>query len=59
MGQQQTFQWKRSWAPTIPSIGTSLCGQGPERMLEHGITTIRVGEFAWNLTEPEEGACSP
>lgn len=25
------------------------------RMLEHGITTVRIAEFAWNLTEPEEG----
>ena len=24
-------------------------------MLEHGVTTVRIAEFAWNLTEPEEG----
>ena len=26
-----------------------------ERMLEAGIEVIRIAEFAWNLTEPEEG----
>ena len=25
------------------------------RMLESGIEVIRVAEFAWSLTEPEEG----
>lgn len=34
---------------------SSLWEQDLGRMLAHGITTIRVGEFAWNLTEPEEG----
>lgn len=26
-----------------------------ERMLEAGIKTVRIAEFAWNLIEPEEG----
>lgn len=26
-----------------------------KRMKEHGIETIRIGEFAWNLMEPQEG----
>lgn len=33
----------------------SLWEQDLLRMLDHGITTIRVAEFAWSLTEPEEG----
>ena len=26
-----------------------------ERMLAHGIKTIRIGEFAWSKVEPREG----
>ena len=58
MGQQQTFQWKKLELGTCyypEHWDKSLWEQDLERMLEHGITTIRVGEFAWNLTEPEEG----
>ena len=58
MGQQQTFQWKKLELGTCyypEHWDKSLWEQDLDRMLEHGITTIRVGEFAWNLTEPEEG----
>ena len=58
MGQQQTFQWKKLELGTCyypEHWDKSLWEQDLERMLEHGIATIRVGEFAWNLTEPEEG----
>lgn len=53
-----SFSWKKislgacyypeHWDP-------SLWRSDLERMLEAGIGTIRIGEFAWSLFEPEEG----
>ena len=54
----QNFRWKKL------EIGVcyypehwqeSLWEEDLKRMLSHGIGTVRVGEFAWNKTEPEEG----
>lgn len=58
MRKQQNFKWN-----TL-SLGTcyypehwdeSLWKEDLERMLAHGIQTIRIGEFAWNKVEPREG----
>lgn len=34
---------------------SSLWAQDLDRMLEAGLGTVRIGEFAWNLIEPAEG----
>ena len=58
MNSKQNFQWKEI------SLGTcyypehwdkDLWKSDLERMLSSGITTIRIGEFAWNKIEPTEG----
>lgn len=58
MRKQQNFKWN-----TL-SLGTcyypehwdeSLWKEDLERMLAHGIQTIRIGEFAWSKVEPREG----
>lgn len=58
MRKKQNFQWD-----TL-SLGTcyypehwdkSLWEQDLKRMLENGIETIRIAEFAWSKVEPEEG----
>ncbi|MDE6847530.1 MAG: beta-galactosidase [Lachnospiraceae bacterium] len=58
MRKQQNYQW-----PEI-TLGTcyypehwerGLWAKDLERMLASGITTIRIGEFAWSKVEPEEG----
>ena len=33
----------------------SLWASDLDRMLAAGIRVVRIAEFAWNLTEPEEG----
>ena len=53
MKQNQNYRW--------PKLGLGACyypehwseslwESDLDRMLQHGITTIRVGEFAWSLT---------
>lgn len=58
MRKKQNYQWKRL------SLGTcyypehwdkSLWEEDLRRMLENGIKTIRIGEFAWSKVEPREG----
>ena len=58
MRKQQNYQWN-----TL-SLGTcyypehwdkNMWEEDLERMLAHGIKTIRIGEFAWSKVEPREG----
>ena len=58
MRKQQTFTWKEL------NLGTcyypehwdeSLWEEDMRRMLEAGIRTIRIAEFAWSKYEPVEG----
>lgn len=58
MRKQQNYKW-----PEI-TLGTcyypehwdrKLWKEDLERMLACGITTVRIGEFAWSKVEPEEG----
>ena len=58
MRKQQNFQWGEI------NLGTcyypehwdkSLWREDLRRMLENGIETIRIGEFAWSKVEPREG----
>ena len=58
MKQNQNYRWPKLelGACYYPEHWSeSLWESDLDRMLQHGITTIRVGEFAWSLTEPEEG----
>lgn len=58
MAQYQNFHW------TAKTMGTDyypehwdrkLWSSDLDRMLETGITCIRIAEFAWNKVEPQEG----
>lgn len=58
MNNRQNFQWE---AMTLAVCyypehwDRKLWESDIDRMLEAGITVIRIAEFAWNLIEPEEG----
>lgn len=61
MRKQQQFQWEHI------NLGVcyypehwdrSLWQNDLRRMKENGIFTVRIGEFAWSIIEPEEGAYS-
>lgn len=58
MRKEQKFKWDRI------SLGVcyypehwdrSMWRSDLQRMKEHGIFTVRIAEFAWNLVEPEDG----
>ncbi len=61
MGRGQRFHWEKlelgvCYYPEHWS--SSLWRDDLRRMKEHGIGTVRVGEFAWSIFEPEEGIFS-
>lgn len=58
MRKEQNFRWNRI------SLGTcyypehwdkSMWRSDLQRMKAHGIFTVRIAEFAWNLVEPADG----
>ncbi len=58
MSQQQTFQWSEMTMGTCyypEQWDESLWESDLDRMLEAGISVIRIGEFAWSKFEPTEG----
>lgn len=58
METKQRYQWEKLELGTCyypEHWDKSLWEPDLRRMLEHGVTTVRIAEFAWNLTEPEEG----
>lgn len=58
MGKKQAFQWDSMTMGTCyypEHWDESLWESDLDRMLRVGISTIRIGEFAWNKFEPEEG----
>ena len=58
MSSKQNFQWKEMTMGTdyYPEHwDKSLWREDLKRMLEAGITVIRIAEFAWSKVEPEEG----
>ena len=58
MERKQNFQWGKLELGTCyypEHWDKSLWVSDLDRMLAHGITTIRIAEFAWSLVEPQEG----
>lgn len=58
MKKQQNFQWKQMTMGTCyypEHWEPSLWQEDLRRMKAVGISTIRIGEFAWNFIEPREG----
>ena len=58
MERKQNFQWGKLELGTCyypEHWDKSLWESDLDRMLAHGITTIRIAEFAWSLVEPQEG----
>ncbi len=56
--QKQNFKWEQMTMGTCyypEHWDKSLWESDLDRMLEEGITVIRIAEFAWNKVEPEEG----
>ena len=58
MSVKQEFRWKHMTMGVCyypEHWDESLWGNDLDRMLQAGIEVIRIGEFAWNRIEPEEG----
>ncbi len=58
MRKNQEFQWKEMTMGVAyypEHWDKTLWRDDLQRMLNTGITTIRIAEFAWNLVEPREG----
>lgn len=58
MRKNQNFQWKKMTMGVCyypEHWPQKLWPQDLDRMLETGISTVRIAEFAWNKVEPEEG----
>ena len=58
MNHKQNYQWREMTMGTCyypEHWNKELWPQDLDRMLEAGITVIRIAEFAWNKVEPEEG----
>lgn len=58
MRKKQSFQWSRLFLGTCyypEHWDRNMWEQDLNRMLENGIETIRIAEFAWSKLEPEEG----
>lgn len=58
MNSKQTFQWNEMTMGTCyypEHWDKSMWESDLERMLEAGISTIRIAEFAWSKFEPNEG----
>ncbi len=58
MGQTQNFRWQQLTMGTCyypEHWDPALWEQDLDRMLDVGISVIRIAEFAWNKVEPEEG----
>lgn len=56
--QRQNFKWQEMTMGTCyypEHWDKSLWEQDIERMLDCGISVIRIAEFSWNKIEPEEG----
>ena len=56
--RKQRFQWKEMTMGTCyypEHWDRALWEEDLERMLQAGITVIRIAEFAWNKIEPREG----
>lgn len=58
MNSRQNYQWQTMTMGTCyypEHWDVSLWESDLDRMLEAGISVIRIAEFAWNKVEPEEG----
>lgn len=58
MRKEQKFKWDRLQLGTCyypEHWDRSLWEEDLKRMLENGIETVRIAEFAWSLIEPREG----
>lgn len=58
MRKKQNYQWNEMALGTCyypEHWDRTLWREDLDRMMANGITTIRVGEFAWNKFEPREG----
>ncbi len=58
MRKKQNYQWEKMALGTCyypEHWDKSLWREDLQRMLACGITTIRIGEFAWSKVEPREG----
>lgn len=58
MTARQNYQWNTMTMGVCyypEHWDRALWGSDLDRMLDTGITVIRIAEFAWNLIEPEEG----
>lgn len=58
MNSKQTFQWNEMTMGTCyypEHWDKSMWASDLDRMLEAGISTIRIAEFAWSKFEPNEG----
>lgn len=58
MTKRQNYQWNEMTMGTCyypEHWDKSLWESDVQRMMEAGIRVIRIGEFAWNKTEPREG----
>lgn len=61
MRKQQNFQWNKIQLGTCyypEQWDRSFWKEDLIRMLEAGIQTVRIGEFAWSILEPHEGEFS-
>ena len=61
MRKKQNFRWKQlnlgvCYYPE--HWNRNLWAQDLDRMLDAGIGTVRIGEFAWSILEPKEGEFS-
>lgn len=58
MNNKQNYKWKKMTMATCyypEHWKKELWAEDLDRMLDVGITVIRIAEFAWNKVEPEEG----
>lgn len=58
MNNKQNYEWKKMTMGTCyypEHWKKELWAEDLDRMLDVGITVIRIAEFAWNKVEPEEG----
>ncbi len=58
MNHKQNFQWKKMTMGTCyypEHWKEELWAEDLDRMLDAGITVVRIAEFAWNKVEPTEG----
>ena len=61
MGTRQKYLWSRMTVGVCyypEHWDRKLWREDLQRMKKAGITVIRIGEFSWNVTEPEEGVFS-